>query len=97
MLAERPEGSRTRIRKATLDNMSEEIVSRGYELMDSGQVHGVKDIGFPIFNWTGRALAALVIPYLTRIDGSNKVSIDTATQYLSAAAAEISDPARLPP
>lgn len=91
MLAERPDGFRTRIRKATLDNMSEEIVSRGYELMDSGQVHGVKDIGFPIFDWTGKIVAALVIPYLTRIDGSNKVSIDTATQYLSDSAAEISD------
>lgn len=91
MLAERPEHSRKRIRKAMLDSVLEEVLSRGYELVNSGQVHGVKDIGFPIFDWTGKVIAALVIPYLTHVDGSNQVSIDTATQYLSDAAGEISE------
>ena len=91
MLAERPERSRKRIKKATLDILLEEVLSRGYELIDSGQVHGVKDIGFPVFDWTGKVVAALVIPYLTYIDGSNQISLDAATQYLSDAAGEISD------
>ena len=91
MLAERSAGSRKRISKAKLDSMLEAVLSRGYELVNSGQVQGVKDIGFPIFDWTGEIRAALVIPYLTHIDGSNLVSIDRATQFLSDAAYEISD------
>ena len=91
MLAERPERSRKRIKKAKLDDMLEAVLSRGYELVDSGQVQGVKDIGFPVFDLTGDIRAALVVPFLTHIDGSNHVTIDTATQYLSNAAGEISD------
>ena len=91
MLAERPPRARKRIGKAKLEEIMEPVLARGYELVNSGQVQGVKDIGFPIFDWTGKVIAVLVIPYLTYIDGSNQVSLDKATQYLSDAAGEISD------
>ena len=66
------------------------IRDRGYELINSAQVQGVIDVGFPIFDYTASVRAVLVIPFLTRMDGSNRVDTDTATRYLSDAAGEIS-------
>ena len=90
MMAERPSRFKTRISKKQLDDVLSSVVARGYELIDSGQVEGVKDIGFPIVDWIGRVQGVLVIPFLKHIDGSNRVGIRTATEKLSSAAAEIS-------
>ena len=90
MLAERPRRFRKRFSKVRLEKELDAILDRGYALINSAQVQGVIDIGFPIFDYTESVQAVLVIPFLTRMDGSNRVSIDTATRYLSAAAAEIS-------
>lgn len=90
MLAERPSRFKTRISKKQLDDVLSSVVARRYECIDSGQVEGVKDIGFPIFDWVDRVYGVLVIPYLKHIDGSNRVTVKTATEKLSRAAAEIS-------
>lgn len=91
MLAERPKHFRKRLRKAQLDATLEAIRSRGYERVDSAQIQGVIDIGFPVFDWTGRVRAALIIPYLTRMDGTNPMNIEATTQCISDAAGEISN------
>ena len=90
MLAERPKHLRTRFRKAELDDILEGIRSRGYERVNSAQIQGVIDIGFPVFDWTERVRAALIIPYLTRMDGTNPMDIAATTQCASDAAGEIS-------
>ena len=90
MLAEQPKRFRKRFSKARLEKLLDAIRDRGYERVNSAQVQGVIDIGFPIFDYTASVRAVLVIPFLTRMDGSNRVNTDTATRYLSNAAAEIS-------
>ncbi len=70
--------------------VAEEVRRRGFERMASPQAHGVKDIGFPVFDHTGQAVAALVVPYFTYLDGSNPIGQSEAQQHLSRAAMEIS-------
>ena len=90
MLTERPKEFRKRYGKAHLDDILKAIRSRGYERINSAQIQGVIDIGFPIFDWTGKIRAALIIPYLTRMDGTNPMDIEATTQCVSDAAREIS-------
>lgn len=44
------------------------VIGRGYEIMDSRRTLGVIDIGFPVFDYTGSIAAALVVPFLPRIE-----------------------------
>lgn len=66
------------------------IAEKGYECMDSTVTFGMKDIGFPIFNHMNEVVASLTIPFLERIDGSQKVPLDGAIEQLAAASDEIS-------
>ena len=90
MLAEQPKKLRKRYNKAQLEKTLQTVRSRGFERIDSGQVQGVIDIGFPIFDWTETVRAVLVVPFLTRTDDSDSVGIDSATRHLADAAGEIS-------
>jgi hypothetical protein len=38
----------------------------------------VQDIGYPIFHHGGRIPVALIVPFLTFLDGSHPVTIDAA-------------------
>ena len=91
MLAEQPARFKKRIKTAQLDGVLATVLSRGYELVDSGQVQGVKDIGFPVFDGAGNVGAVLVIPFVTHVDDSDPTGIDAAIQHLSDAAGQISE------
>ena len=67
------------------------IRSRGYEMMKSARTLGVTDISCPIFDGQGRAIAALTIPYLQLVDGTQTVEKDEARDCLQEIAARISD------
>jgi len=67
------------------------IRARGFDSRRSPITHGVTDISFPVFGFDGTVAAALTIPFLELIDGSQKVSIDDARSLLAEAAARISD------
>ena len=71
-------------------NVSQTILDNGYETMKSKQVHGVQDIGFPVFDHTGDVLAALGVPFMEFIDGSHAVTFEASKQFVKQAAEELS-------
>jgi len=66
------------------------VLEQGHECVKSGQAQGVQDIGFPVYDYSEQVVAALVLPYLTHLDGSNSVTIEQATELLAEAATDIS-------
>lgn len=62
----------------------------GYEMQPSARASGVTDVSVPIFDFGGDIAAALTIPYLVMIDGSQTVDLDRTLSLLRAAGAEIS-------
>lgn len=67
------------------------VRERGYEIKSSSRSMGVTDISYPIFGFDGRIRAALTIPFLTVIDGSQQIDIEQARQHLEKAALKISN------
>jgi DNA-binding IclR family transcriptional regulator len=64
--------------------------ARGYIQRESPVVRGVTDISVPIFGFGGELLAALTVPFLELIDGSQLVSLEEATSELKRSAERIS-------
>jgi DNA-binding IclR family transcriptional regulator len=58
--------------------------------MDSARTQGVTDISYPIFGFDGHLAAALTVPFLKLIDGTQTVDCDAARESLARAAARIS-------
>ena len=67
------------------------VRERGFEMLPSARAAGVTDISAPIFSLDGKVAAALTIPYLVMIDGTQTVNLDGARELLQAATALISD------
>jgi DNA-binding IclR family transcriptional regulator len=67
------------------------IRERGYEIRPSVRSMGVTDISYPIFGFDGRIRATLSMPYLTVIDGTQKVDTDHARRLVEQFARKISD------
>jgi DNA-binding IclR family transcriptional regulator len=72
-----------------LSRIVERVRSDGSESIPSAQIHGVQDIGYPVFDHTGRVAAALVIPFLAFLDGSHPVKIGAAQTAIEKTAQEI--------
>ncbi|MCI4589495.1 IclR family transcriptional regulator [Sphingobium sp. BYY-5] len=67
------------------------IQKRGHEQRKSFITRGVTDLSYPIFGFDRKVVAALTIPFLELINGSQRVDIGVAKQYLRDAAADISN------
>jgi DNA-binding IclR family transcriptional regulator len=67
-----------------------EIHARGFEQRGSPMTQGVVDISYPVFGFDGRLAAALTIPFLERIDGSQPVAMDATAAMLAEAANAVS-------
>ncbi|WAC48958.1 IclR family transcriptional regulator [Asticcacaulis sp. SL142] len=67
------------------------IRQRGYERMESSRTLGVTDVSFPIFDFHGDIAAALTMPFLKFIDGTQRMTLDEAQLLLGAAAQKITD------
>ena len=67
------------------------IRAEGYDSRKSPITHGVTDISFPVFGFDGRVVAALTIPFLEMIDGSQKVDLPAARDLLRRSVAQVSD------
>ena len=78
------------IGQASLMRRLKEVRARGHNLRESPVTRGVTDISFPIFGFGGELLAALTVPFLELIDGSQLVSIEEATAELKETAERIS-------
>jgi len=67
-----------------------EVARAGHAQMQSRQIRGVSNIAFPVLGSEGRAVAALNIPYIERIDKKVTPSIADAKEALRASAARLS-------
>ena len=77
--------------RAWLDERLSIIHENGHDQRQSAITHGVTDISFPVFGFDGRVAAALTIPFLELIDGSQTIGPDAAREMLRAAVTRISD------
>jgi len=68
----------------------QKVRARGYELRPSARTSGVTDVSCPIFGFGGQIQAALTVPFLKLIDGTQTVDKDQARQFLVETAALIS-------
>lgn len=90
MIHEIPRGDR-KPRAGELAALVQRIRDAGFEAIKSAQVHGVQDIGFPIYDHTGDIAAALVVPFLAYLDGSHPIKFQEAQRELARTAQTISD------
>ena len=77
--------------RVRLQDRLEDIRRDGFNHQKSPITHGVTDISYPVFGFNEEIVGALTIPFLELIDGSQKVSFDTARSMLQTAAANISE------
>ena len=75
---------------AALTTRFKQVLAQSYALRESSVARGVTDISCPIFGFDGEVLAALTVPFLELIDGSQLVSIDEACTELRQTAQHIS-------
>lgn len=66
------------------------VRSRGFETRPSARTSGVTDISHPIFAFGGHVVAALTIPFMIRIDGTQTEDQDAAQAQLRLTARRIS-------
>lgn len=78
------------IGRAALMGQLERVQGQGYELRESAITRGVTDVSYPIFGFDGELMAALTIPFLELIDGSQLVKLDEARLMLAEATERIS-------
>jgi DNA-binding IclR family transcriptional regulator len=81
---------RTRVDPAQLETQLAAVRERGFEQCASPITRGVTDISYPIFGFYGNFMAALTVPFLELLDGSQKIGIDDARKYLQNTAQKIS-------
>lgn len=67
------------------------VRARGFERMESARTLGVTDISYPIFGFRGEAVAALTVPFLKVIDGTQLVGQDEAQNRLRDTTARITE------
>ncbi len=67
------------------------VRAQGYEMSPSARASGVTDISVPIFAFGGAITAALTVPYLEMIDGSQRTDLVATREMLMAAGAAISE------
>lgn len=73
-----------------LEKRFEAVRLQGYEMQPSARTAGVTDISFPIFDFSGHVCAALTIPFLVMIDGSQRTGLEETRDLLGAAARSVS-------
>ncbi|HVF95414.1 MAG TPA: IclR family transcriptional regulator [Sphingomonas sp.] len=68
----------------------ETVRAQGYGLQPSTIAPGVTDISYPVRGFDGDLVAALTIPFLELIDGSQRIGLDAARERLAVAADALS-------
>lgn len=90
MLSHQPREFKRSATKKELNDVRERVLAQGFEHVASSLTRGVEDIGFPIFDYTGAMVAALVVPFLAHLDTPDELTPETAVPYLRKAAQRIS-------
>jgi len=73
-----------------LEKRVAKVRKQGFEVMASAITRGVTDMSYPVFGFHGDVMAALTIPFLELIDGSQKVAMEEARRRLQETARQIS-------
>lgn len=76
---------------AAIKKLVSKVRAQGFENIVSLQIQGVQDIGFPVFDYTGKVVAALVVPFVSYLDGSHKIVIYEAIEEIKSASEAISN------
>ncbi|MGK6356352.1 IclR family transcriptional regulator [Sphingomonas sp. DT-207] len=77
-----------------LDRLEERlgvVRMQGYEMQPSARTAGVTDMSYPVFGFDGQVVAALTVPFLITIDGSQKTDLEETRQLLRSAARRVSN------
>jgi DNA-binding IclR family transcriptional regulator len=90
MITERQRLQEDLVMPADLEERLGDIIERGYEIMDSVQTRGVRNISAPVLGLDGHALAALTCPYIAPVT-DKAPSVETIIGYLRDAARQVSD------
>lgn len=69
--------------------MITKVAAQGYAFMKSNQFSGVEAISYPVFNLRGNAIAALTVPYVTRLDDVRRKPASSTQAALAEVAAEL--------
>lgn len=80
----------TAAERLKLESGLEKVRADRMDSRPSPIIHGVTDISVPVFGFDGAVRAALTIPFLALIDGSQKMDLALVKARLRAAAAAIS-------
>lgn len=78
------------IGRAALNDRIAIVRQQGYDLRESPITRGVTDVSYPVFGFGGELMAALTIPFLELIDGSQSIKIDEARLMLAETTRRIS-------
>ena len=77
-----------RIRTATSRTIAK-VAAQGVAFMRSDQSSGLEAISYPVFNLRGRAMAALTVPYVKRLDVPGPTSPADAQAALAPAVSDL--------
>lgn len=78
-------------KKNEVEEITTRVKARGYELIDSPNIRGVQDFGFPVFDHSGNICAALVVPFVAYVDGSHPVDLKTSLNLTRQSAHKLSE------
>lgn len=68
----------------------EMVREQGFEMQPSARTNGVTDVSYPVFGFDGQVAAAMTIPFLVMIDGSQLTDLEQTRHALRDAAARLS-------
>lgn len=85
------EEGKIKVDRSWLSDRMAIIRRQGYDSRKSPITYGVTDISFPVFGFDRNVAAALTIPFLELIDGSQKVDLEAVREMLRIATARVSD------
>jgi DNA-binding IclR family transcriptional regulator len=74
---------------ARLQAILSAVQQRGFERMESARTLGVTDVSYPVFDFHGEIAAAITVPFLRMIDGTQTVHLDQAQDLLAQTAQRI--------
>lgn len=83
-----PDKSETEIE--AFRNSLKEIEAKGFASIKSNQYAGLHAIAFPILDMNGNAVAAMTVPMLARIDGTNQFTQEEVEQKLKECVSSLS-------
>jgi DNA-binding IclR family transcriptional regulator len=77
------------VEQDTLRKTIKKVAKKGFAFIKSNQFSGLEAISFPILDLRGHAMAALTVPYVTRLDDPTRKPAAAAQEDLAKVAADL--------